>query len=138
MNDQPRHKENRVGLSPLNGYRIKKTIKVLIHQIDSIPNVKSWARQSKVSRGWLYKSTKEYYGLSPKEILCEVRYEKIIQLLQNDVEATCYSIAKESGLSSEDALRMFLKRHWDTNFRKLRRKILTGAIKRKWKWLQKE
>ncbi|MTI89024.1 MAG: AraC family transcriptional regulator [Balneolaceae bacterium] len=91
-----------------------------------------------MSRGWLAKVMKTSCGLSPKEVLRQVRYEKIVQLMENDIEATSYSIAKDSGLSSEDALRMFLRRHYDTNFRGLRRQIINGKLQMEWQWLENE
>lgn len=68
----------------------------------------------------------EVYGLSPLEILQEVRYKKIVLLLENDLTVTGYCIAKETGFSSEDSFRMFLRRNYDTNLNTLREEILSG------------
>ena len=119
-----------------NSYKAEKAIQVLIENIDSIPDVQNWARKANISRGWLCKTMKTTFGKLPNKIIREVRYEKIVQLMDNNVEATSYSIARESGLTSGDALRMFLTRHRDTNFRKLRKKILTGDLEMKWMWLE--
>ncbi|MTI89349.1 MAG: helix-turn-helix transcriptional regulator [Balneolaceae bacterium] len=138
IKQEPKSESTTTELSAFNSYKAKKTVRILVHEIESIPDVKSWSRQSNVSRGWLVKVMKGSYGLSPKEVLRQVRYERIVQLLENDVEATSYSIAKDSGLSSGDALRMFLRRHHDTNFRCLRRQIINGKHQVEWQWLGSE
>ena len=116
-------------------YKFAKAIKILTNNIESIPNVHNWAIKSNISRGWLCKMAKIKYGMLPMEILREVRFEKIVQLMENNIEATCYSIAKDSGLSSAAALRMFLTRHYSTNFKKLRLKLLNDELQIAWKWL---
>lgn len=123
---------------PFNEYKAENTLSVLTNNIESIPDVQSWAEKAQVSKNWLSKTMKDAYGMLPKDILREARYEKIIQLICNNIEATAYCIAKDSGLPSENSLRMFLLRYKQTNFRELRRQILTDELSLEWKWLQKE
>lgn len=125
-------------LNSFNRYKAEKAVQILIENIEAISNVQSWALKVKVSRGWLCKAMKEDYEKTPHEIIREVRYEKMLQVLENNIEATCYCVARNSDLPTEDALRMFLRRYKGTNFRKLRRKILTGDFEMEWKWLEGE
>jgi|AntRauTorcE11897_2_1112592.scaffolds.fasta_scaffold00117_23 AraC-like DNA-binding protein len=123
-------------LDSFNKYKSEKAVQVLIANIDAIPNVQSWALKVKVSRGWLCKAMKENYEKTPNEIIREVRYEKMIQVLGSDIEATCYCVARDSGLPTGDSMRMFLKRYKGTNFRKLRRNILSDNLDVEWQWLE--
>lgn len=124
------------GFINLKSYKLKQAISILTREIDTISDVKSWAQRANVSKSWLNEAIKEAYCKSPKDILKEVRYEKIILVLCEDIEATCYCIAKDPGLSSGDALRMFLNRHHQTNFKKLRRRILNDNFEIEQIWLK--
>ena len=119
-----------------NRYKAEKAVQILIENIEAISNVQSWASKVRVSRGWLCKSMKENYEKTPNEIIREVRFEKMVQVLGSDIEATSYCVAKNSGLPTEGALRMFLRRYKRTNFRKLRRNILANKLEVEWQWLE--
>lgn len=93
-----------------------------------IPNVKSWAKEAGVSREWLYKSVTKRYGRSPKVILREVRYRKVVQMIRRDgLEAFSYGIAVEAGLRDAAALSKFLSSHFDTNFTRLKEELLKNG-----------
>lgn len=125
-------------LNSLSNYKAEHAVRVLVHKIDTIQSVLQWAETIDKSRTCLSSIIQETYNLLPKEVLREVRYEQIIWLMQNDLDAICYSIARDAGFPSEDALRMFLTRHYDTNFSNLRLQLLSDKLQMKWKWLEVE
>jgi len=122
----------------LSNYKAKHAVRVLVHKIDTIQSVLQWAETIDKSRTCLSSIIQETYNFLPKEVLREVRYEQIIWLMMNDTDAICYSIAMEVGFPSEAALRMFLTRHYDTNFSNLRLQLLSNKLQIEWKWLEVE
>src|SRR5690554_1530952 len=122
----------------LSNYKAEYAVRVLVHKIDTIQSVLQWAETIDKSRTCLSSIIQETYNLLPKEVLREVRYEQIVWLMQNDLEAICYSIARDAGFPSEAALRMFLTRHYATNFSKLRLQLLSDKLQIEWKWLEVE
>ncbi|MFA5670428.1 MAG: hypothetical protein WC967_14405 [Balneolaceae bacterium] len=127
-----------MNINSLSNYKAEYAVRVLIHNISSIRNVLQWAEVINISQTWLIKIIQETYNFLPKEVLREVRYEQIVWLMQNDLDAICYSIARDAGFPSEAALRMFLTRHYATNFSKLRLQLLSDKLQIEWKWLEVE
>ena len=127
-----------MNINSISNYKAEYAVRVLVHKIDTIQSVLQWAKTIDKSRTCLSSIIQETYNLLPKEVLREVRFEQIIWLMMNDTDAICYSIAMEVGFPSEDALRMFLARHYDTNFSNLRLKLLTNKLQIEWKWLEVE
>lgn len=119
----------------LNGIRAERLVDVLMKEITNVRSVKDWAEESTTPESSLHRIVKQRYGKTPGNIIKEIRYEKIILLMKKDEEACAYSIALDSGFSSEAALRMFLRRCHGTNIRTLRREILSGKLRMKWTWL---
>jgi len=108
--------------------RCEQAVGLLKEKIADIPNVQSWARETGVSREWLYKNMKKIYGKSPKVIVRNVRYKKVIQLIKRDgLEAASYAVAVEAGLRDASALSKFLKLHFDKNFTRLKEEILENG-----------
>jgi hypothetical protein len=71
---------------------------------------------------------KKMHGEPPKMIVRNVRYKKVIQLIKRDgPEAASYAVALEAGLRDASALSKFLKSHFDTNFTRLKDKILKNG-----------
>lgn len=117
-------------------YRVKKALQVLKKDIKSIPTVKAWADEACVSREWLYKSMKDVYTKSPKRILREIRYEKVVQSIQNlGLESSSYSVAVDAGFRDEKALSKFLSSFYRTNFTLLKTDILKGKVRVDFIWL---
>jgi len=108
---------------------------MLAGEIEKVQSVKGWANEAKIPARSLRRIMAEGYGKTPGQILKEVKYEKVIQILQQDAEAGAYCIALDSGFSSEDALRMFLRRCYGTNIRTLRKQILSGELQMEWVWM---
>jgi len=117
-----RHRKNKP--ITLNGIRAERFVRVLINEIANVRSVKDWAKETTTPESSLNRIIKHRYHKTPGDILNEVRYEHIIMLMKEDPETGAYCIALESGLRSEAAMRMFLRRCYDTNIRSLRRKIL--------------
>jgi len=108
-------------VKPLIEYRCKQAIRMLRKRVAKIQNVKTWAEEVGVSRRWLCKSMKEVYGKPPKIILREVKYEKMVLLiLEEGLDATCYSVAVDSGFGSAKNGSRFLSSHYDTTFTELK------------------
>lgn len=79
-------------------YKAKQAVRLLEQRIEEITDVQGWAAEAGVSREWLYKSMKTVYGKSPKIILREVRYEKVVRLIrEHGTEAGCYLVAVGAG-----------------------------------------
>lgn len=117
------------------GYRANSIVQTLIEEIAAIRRVKDWAEESNISESSLNRVLYEVYGQTPGEILTEIKYEKVISELARDIDACAFSISVDSGFSSEDALRMFLRRRFDTNLSSLREQVLIGNLPVEWTWL---
>lgn len=112
-------------VSPLLAYKCEHSVRLLEERIADIPDVQTWASESGVSRRWLSKSMKLVYGKSPKIILREMKYEKVVWLISEEgVDASCYSVAVDTGFGNEIALSKFLKAFYETNFTKLKVEIV--------------
>lgn len=119
-------------------YRTKQAVRLLEEHIADIPNVQYWAVKAGVSRSWLCKSMKVIYGKSPKIILREMKYEKVVRLIQEqNLEAGCYSIAVDAGFRNASALSKFLSAYHDSNFTELKTEIITEEEHLTFNWLGK-
>jgi len=116
-------------------YRCKQAILLLREHITEIPNVQSWAKQAGISRRWLCKSMKTVYGKPPKVILREVKYEKMVLLiLEEGLDASCYSVAVDSGFGSAKNGSRFLSSHYNTTFTELKMDLLKEDIHINFLW----
>lgn len=117
---------NRV--KPLTAFKCEQAIRVLDERIAAIPDVKRWAEEAGVSREWLCKSLKTVYDKPPKVIIREVKYEKVVRLIQEvGIEAGCYSVAVDAGFRNATALSKFLSSFYGTNFTNLKAEIMNGT-----------
>lgn len=117
-------------------YRAKRVVRQLEEHIAAIPNVQCWAEEAGVSRRWLCKSMKEVYRVPPKIILREMKYEKVVRLIQEqNLEAGCYSVAVDAGFKNAAALSKFLSAFYGSNFTDLKFKILNGKTRIAFTWL---
>lgn len=105
-------------------YKTKQAHRIIIDDLSSIPDVKTWANEAGVSRRWLCKAMKKEHGTSPKELLRERRYVVLVKCLTEDPDLTGYCLAREVGLSDEKSLYKFLTSHYDTNLTQLRDEII--------------
>lgn len=119
---------------PFNGFKAEKAVQKLLKEIMSIRTVQQWARMVRVSESTLNRLVLETYGKTAGEILKEVRYEKVLQEIERDLDACAYGIAVDSGFGSDDALRMFLRRNFDTNVTFLKDQIVSNEPRIEWKW----
>lgn len=111
--------------NPLVKYKVRKAVELLKDEIQSIPDVQTWAEEAGVSKRWLCKAMKKEHGTSPKVLLRKRRYIVLVKCLTQDPELTGYCIAREVGLSDEKALYKFLSSHYDTTLTQLREEIIT-------------
>lgn len=109
-------------------YKVRKAIKILTENVESIPDVQSWAREAGVSRRWLCNSMKKVYGKPPKVFLRNTRYKLLIKYLEDNPELSGYFLAREVGLSDEKALYKFLSRHYSTTLTQLRNEIIKARL----------
>lgn len=123
--------------NPLNGFKAEKAVQKLIDKITEISTVRQWADKARVSESTLKRWIMETYGKTAGELLKEVRYEKVLKEIDQDIEACVYSIAIDSGFESEDSLRMFLRRNYETNITAIRAQIIIGEPHIEWKWLDR-
>jgi len=119
-------KVTRNDLRILKARSVYSELELNIHRIDS---VKTWAQLTGVSRSWLYKAMNDSYGKNPKLLVREKRFEKMINILKNDPEATGYFVAAEAGLQDEQALYKFLSRYYKTSLTRMRVEVIKSGLK---------
>lgn len=90
-----------------------------------------------ISGGSLRKIIQNKFNKSPKLVLREVRYEKIVFLIQKQGwDATSQFVAIETGIGvTSDSLYKFLSRYYNTTFTQLRQQILNEERRVKFVWL---
>lgn len=113
-------------LSIIRNLKDERAFATLKKDLSAIPTVKKWASEAGVSRGWLYSAMVEFYGETPKLILRNLRFSKIIISIEKDRFATSFSIARQVGLRDDKALYKFLMSNFNMTFTDLRAKIITG------------
>jgi AraC-like DNA-binding protein len=119
----------------LHGIKAERAVQVLIRDGTAIRTVKEWAKEAGIGVSTLNKLMSDVYSSTPGDILKQVKYEKIIRVMQRDVNACAFSIAIDSDFSGEAAMRMFLRRRYNTNISTLREGLLLGLIEYEQKWL---
>src|SRR5690554_1631964 len=102
-----------------NAYR------VLAENIQSIANVNDWAEMAGCSRSWLGRCIKNYFGKTANKMLIEKRYKKIRAVIEDQPAATASFVAGSVAPWNDKRLCNFLIYHFDTNFTKLRYKVLS-------------
>lgn len=105
-------------------YKAKQAYQIIIDDLSSITDVKSWAEEAGVSTRWLCKTMKKVYGNSPKVLLRKRRYIVLVRCLIEDPDHPGYYLGREVGLIDEKALYKFLSSHYDTTLTQLRDEIL--------------
>lgn len=91
-------------------HKVSNAIRILVEDVQTISHVQVWAEETGVSREWLYKSMKTVFKKSPKIILREVRYEKVVFLItERGMDSGFYIIALDAGFRISSALSKFLK-----------------------------
>lgn len=119
-------------------FRAKRAVRLLEEQIAVIQGVQSWAKEAGVSRRWLCKSMKAVYGLLPKIILREMKYEKVVRLFREQgLETGCYSVDVDAGFRNAAALSKFLSTFYETNYTDLKLEILNGEVLVASTWLNR-
>jgi len=108
----------------LNKLKAEQALQVLASEIESIRYVKDWADKMDYKQAVLNELTKRYFGINSKQVLKEVRYNKICELIEDDPNITSYSVAASTGLNDEQGLFKFLKRHFDTTYSEIRYEAL--------------
>ena len=116
--------ENNQVKSPIFQFKVRKAIKILTENVESISDVQSWAKEAGVSTRWLCKAIKRESGNSPKVFLRNKRYKILVKILSEDPELTGYHLAREIGLSDEKALYKFLSTHYNTTLTQMRVEII--------------
>jgi len=119
----------------LHGFKAERVVRVLVRESIGIRTVKEWAKEAGIAKSSLNNLMTDVYGQTPGDILKQVKYEKIIRTLCRDVNACAFSIAIDSDFSGEAAMRMFLRRRYNTNISTLREQLLQGRIMPEPKWL---
>lgn len=107
-----------------NRIPLTKAVQELKANIGKIGNVSEWARHMGYSRSHFCRSIKKQYRKLPKEVLAEVRLEKIKQAILEDPNAIGYKIAINAGFIDDKALYKFLTNHLGITFIEFRQEIL--------------
>lgn len=117
-------------------YKVRNAIKILRENVGQIASVQSWADEAGVSRRWLCKSMKKVYGKSPKIIIREVKYEKVVMLIRKDgIEASCYCVAVDAGFAKAKNVSRFLSTFYNTTFTELKMDLLKEEVQIDFLWL---
>lgn len=123
--------------STLVQYRASIAIKILRDNVESIPNVQVWADMVGVSRRWLSSTMKSAYGKSPKEILREIKFEKVVSLISEEgMKAGCFSVALDAGFKSAAGLSKFLTAFYALNFTTLKTEVISDVGQLTFNWLE--
>lgn len=109
--------------------KAEQALQVLAEDISNIRYVKDWADRMGYSQPILNELVKNHFGLNSKQLLKEIRFSKICELIENDPNATSYSVACSTGLNDEQGLFKFLKRHFDTTYSEIRYEVLLKHFK---------
>jgi AraC-like DNA-binding protein len=113
----------------VNRLKAEQALQVLARDIAHIRYVKDWAHKSGYTQNILNELVKRYFRSNSKQLLKEVRYNKICRLIEDDPNITSYAVACSCGLSDEQGLFKFLKRHFDTTYSEIRYEVLLKHLK---------
>ena len=114
----------------INRLKAERALQVLAGEIANIRYVKDWADKAGYSQPILNELVKNQFGLHSKQLLKEVRYDKICKLIEEDPNITSYSVACSTGLNDEQGLFKFLKRHFNTTYTEIRYEVLLKHFRR--------
>lgn len=113
----------------VNRLKAEQALQVLAREIAQIRYVKDWADKTGYTTSILNELVKRYFRTNSKQVLKEVRYNKICKLIEDDPNITSYSVACSCGLNDEQGLFKFLKRHFDTTYSEIRYEVLLKHFK---------
>jgi AraC-like DNA-binding protein len=98
---------------------------ILLENIAQIRTVGEWAERAGCSPNWLGRCIKQLYGLLAREMLRSERYNRIVFVIRNNLEAYAAEVASLVAPHWNDkSLCDFLRRHYQTNFTTLRYMLL--------------
>lgn len=83
----------------------------LLEHIEEIKTVEDWAASTGYSKSYFTRLVRAQYRRTPEYILRWIRLMKIAQDFHQDQEKICYAVAVDSGLSDDNGLCYFVKRH---------------------------
>ena len=104
---------------------------VLHANLRNIQTVKHWADHLGVTRSSLSRLLKVYADQTPLELMRRVRYNTLVELIENYPDIKSYAAAQECGLMDEKSLYKFLKKYYGISFTELRHKTLLDLEVRK-------
>lgn len=113
----------------VNRLKAEQALQVLAKEISSIRYVKEWAKEAGCTQSILNYLVKRYFRVNSKQLLKEVRYNKICKLIEENPNITSYSVACSCGLNDEQGLFKFLKRHYNTTYSDIRYEVLLKHFK---------
>lgn len=90
---------------------VGKLVNHLLEHIDEIKTVEDWAASSGYSKSYFTRLVSAQYRRTPEFILRWIRLMKIAQEFHQDQNKICYAVAVDSGLSDDNGLCYFVKRH---------------------------
>ncbi len=92
---------------------VKNVIIHLIRNIDKIKTVEDWAHSAGYSKSYFLRQTRDFYGMTPEQILRKVRLIKIVEELHYNPDKIYYAVALDVGLGDDNSLCYFVKKHLD-------------------------
>lgn len=108
--------------------KAERALQLLAEHISDIRYVRDWSEMVGCTESTLNRLTKCYFEATSKQVLKEVRYRAICKLIEENPEITSFSVARSSGLSNEQGLFKFLKRHFNTTYSEIRYEVLIRKL----------
>lgn len=90
---------------------VEKLINHLLDNIEEIKTVEDWASSSGYSKSHFARLISTRYHRTPEYMLRWIRLMKIAQEFHRDHKKICYAVAVDSGLSNDNGLCYFVKKH---------------------------
>jgi len=90
---------------------VGKLVNYLLEHIEEIKTVEDWSFSAGYSKSYFTRLVRAQYRRTPEFILRWVRLMKIAKEFHQDPEKICYAVAVDTGLSDDNGLCYFVKRH---------------------------
>lgn len=100
---------------------IEDAILLLRNNVASIHTVTEWADKVGYSRSHFTTLIRKEYEKTAHQIMCLVKYKKVLKLIEEDPNQKGWFIARKAGFLDVKSLYKFLKHHFDTSLTLLRR-----------------
>lgn len=100
---------------------------ILLKNLNEIQTVTNWANQMGYnSSKYFSRKIRDLYGKRPKQIIIELRLQRIREYLKGSNNQIFYWVAIESGFKNDTSLYKFVRRHTGKSLSELRYECKKG------------